>query len=87
MDGSHYLYDVLEGLIPTYLLVKELHMLNTIWSLVIPGLCSAYTIVIIRNFFTSLPVEVEESAYIDGANDFPYSSPLFCLYLRRSLPR
>lgn len=72
------------GLIPTYLLVKELHMLNSIWSLVLPGLCSAYTIVIIRNFFTSLPVEVEESAYMDGANDFtiffkivlPLSTPI-----------
>ncbi|UKS29480.1 carbohydrate ABC transporter permease [Paenibacillus sp. HWE-109] len=72
------------GLIPTYLLVKELHMLNSIWSLVLPGLLSAYTIVIIRNFFTALPVEVEESAYMDGANDItvffkivlPLSAPI-----------
>ncbi|OPH55981.1 hypothetical protein BC351_29235 [Paenibacillus ferrarius] len=72
------------GLIPTYLLIKDLHMLNTIWALVLPGLCSAYTIVIIRNFFTSLPVEVEESAHIDGANDItvffrivlPLSAPI-----------
>ncbi|MGG1517823.1 carbohydrate ABC transporter permease [Paenibacillus oryzisoli] len=71
------------GLIPTYLLVKELHMLNTVWSLVIPGLCSAYTIVIIRNFFTSLPVEVEESAYMDGANDF---SIFFTIVLPLSTP-
>lgn len=72
------------GLIPTYLLVKNLHMLNSVWALVLPGLCSAYTIVIIRNFFTSLPVEVEESAYMDGANDMtvffqivlPLSAPI-----------
>jgi putative aldouronate transport system permease protein len=71
------------GLIPTYLLVKELYMLNTIWSLVIPGLCSAYTIVIIRNFFTSLPVEVEESAYMDGANEF---TVFFTIVLPLSAP-
>ncbi|QAY66975.1 carbohydrate ABC transporter permease [Paenibacillus protaetiae] len=72
------------GLIPTYLLVKDLHMLNTVWALIIPGLCSAYNIVIIRNFFTSLPIEVEESAYMDGANDvtvffkivLPLSAPI-----------
>jgi putative aldouronate transport system permease protein len=72
------------GLVPTYLLIKDLHMINTIWSLVLPGLCSAYTIVIIRNFFTSLPLELEESAYIDGANDLtvffkiviPLSAPI-----------
>ena len=57
------------GLIPTYILVRNLHMMNTIWSLVIPGLCSAWTIIIIRNFFSAIPEEVEESAKIDGAND------------------
>lgn len=57
------------GLIPTYLLVRDLHLFNTIWSLVLPGMCSAYTIIIIRNFFTSIPNEIEESANMDGAND------------------
>ena len=57
------------GLIPTFLLVKELHLLNTIWALVLPGLCSAWNIIIIRNFFSSLPDELEESAKIDGANE------------------
>ncbi|WP_282936138.1 carbohydrate ABC transporter permease [Paenibacillus sp. RC67] len=71
------------GLIPTYLLVKELHMLNTIWALVLPGLCSAYNIVIIRNFFTSLPIEVEESAYMDGANDYTI---FFRIVLPLSMP-
>lgn len=72
------------GLVPTYLLVRNLHLLNTIWALVLPGMCSAYTIIIVRNFFTSLPAEVEESAYIDGANDIqvffriviPLSAPI-----------
>jgi putative aldouronate transport system permease protein len=57
------------GLIPTFLLVKGLRLTNTIFALVLPGMCSAYNIIIIRNFFSSLPSEVEESAFIDGAND------------------
>jgi putative aldouronate transport system permease protein len=57
------------GLIPTFLLVRDLRLMNTIWALILPGLCSAYTVVIIRNFFMSLPVELEEAAYIDGANE------------------
>lgn len=57
------------GMIPTFLLVKNLGLTNTIFALVLPGMCSAYNIVIIRNFFSSLPNELEESAYIDGAND------------------
>ncbi|MGG6312361.1 carbohydrate ABC transporter permease [Paenibacillus macerans] len=57
------------GLVPTFLLVRDLHLTNTIWALVLPGLCSAWNILIIRNFFVSIPEEVEESAKIDGAND------------------
>lgn len=72
------------GLVPTYILVRNLHLMNTIWSLVIPGLCSAWNIVIIRNFFSAIPEEVEESAKIDGANDLlvffkivlPLSTPI-----------
>ncbi|MBO9609988.1 MAG: carbohydrate ABC transporter permease [Paenibacillaceae bacterium] len=57
------------GLVPTYLLIRDLHMFNTIWALVLPGLVSAWNIIILRNFFYSIPDEVEESARIDGAND------------------
>lgn len=57
------------GLVPTYLLVRNLHLTNTIWSLILPGLCSAWNIIIIRNFFYSIPDELEESARMDGAND------------------
>ena len=57
------------GLIPNFLLVRNLHMNNTIWSLIIPGLCTAWNIIIIRNFFMAMPEELEESATIDGAND------------------
>ena len=57
------------GLIPTYLLIRNLHLFNTIWALVLPGLVSAWNIIILRNFFYSIPEELEESARIDGAND------------------
>lgn len=58
------------GLIPNYLLVNNwLGLSDTIWSLVLPGAMSAYTVVIMRNFFESIPDSLEESAKIDGAND------------------
>ncbi|NOU72764.1 ABC transporter permease subunit [Paenibacillus sp. LMG 31458] len=55
------------GTIPSYLLIKELHMLNTVWSLVIPGMIGAFNVLIMRNFFRSIPDELEESARVDGA--------------------
>ncbi len=58
------------GLIPNYLLVKQLGLLNTYSSMILPGLISAYNMVIIRNYFQSLPEEIEESCLIDGAGRF-----------------
>ncbi|MFD0616075.1 carbohydrate ABC transporter permease [Paenibacillus sp. GCM10027629] len=55
------------GTIPSYLLIKELQMLNTIWALVIPGMISAFNVLIMRNFFRSIPEELEDSARVDGA--------------------
>ncbi len=57
------------GLIPEYLNVQSLGMVDTVWALVLPGCISAYNIVIMRNFIQSLPDSLEESARIDGAND------------------
>ena len=57
------------GLIPSYLLVRSVGIYNTVWALVLPGLISTYNMIIMRNFFMSLPTEIEESAKIDGAND------------------
>lgn len=56
------------GLIPTYMLVKDLRMLNTMWALIIPSMLGAYNIFIMRNFFRSIPVSLEEAARIDGAS-------------------
>ena len=58
------------GLIPTYLVVKNLGLLNTYSSMILPGFISAYNMVIIRNYFMSLPEEIEESCLIDGAGRF-----------------
>lgn len=55
------------GLIPNYLLVKNLGLLDTYASMILPGFISAYNMVIIRNYFSSLPEEIEESCLIDGA--------------------
>lgn len=57
------------GIIPTFLVIKALHMLNTYWSLLLPGAISAYNMVIVKNFFERIPKELEEAATIDGCND------------------
>jgi len=58
------------GTIPIYLNLKSFGMLNTMWSLVIPGLISTFNVIILKNFFSSLPYELYEASVIDGANDF-----------------
>ena len=58
------------GLIPTYLLIKSLGLLDSFWVYVIPGAMSAYNMFILRNFFQSIPPSLEESALIDGANPY-----------------
>ena len=55
------------GLIPTYLLVRALGMVNTMWALLIPGAIAAYNMIILRTFFQSIPQDLEESAFLDGA--------------------
>jgi len=57
------------GLIPYYYLIKGLGLYNSIWVMIIPGAISTYNMLLIRNYFQSLPKELEESAKIDGAND------------------
>ncbi|WZL77371.1 carbohydrate ABC transporter permease [Eubacteriales bacterium mix99] len=55
------------GMIPTYLLIKQLGLLNNFWVYIIPGMLSYYDAIIIMNFFRSVPSSLEESAMIDGA--------------------
>ncbi|MCR8634641.1 carbohydrate ABC transporter permease [Paenibacillus radicis (ex Xue et al. 2023)] len=71
------------GMIPTFLVVKSFGMLNSYWSLLIPGAISAFNLIILRNFFQQLPDGLEESAKIDGCNDFQI---LIRIVLPLSLP-
>ncbi len=57
------------GIIPTYLIVKQTGLLDTIFALVIPGAISTWNVIILRSFFENIPESLEESAKIDGAND------------------
>ena len=59
------------GLIPNYLLIKDLHLLNTMWCLILPLIFSTYNMMIMKNFFqSSIPETLEEAAFLDGANNF-----------------
>lgn len=58
------------GLIPTFLLVKNLGLYNSMWALILPGAINITNFIIMRTFFQSIPKELEESASLDGANDF-----------------
>lgn len=57
------------GMIPSYVLINKLKLYNTIWAVIVPGLTSTYYMVLARSYYDTLPVELEESAWIDGAND------------------
>ncbi|MDD9266695.1 carbohydrate ABC transporter permease [Paenibacillus sp. GCM10023248] len=57
------------GIVPYYMLLKSLHLTNTIWVYLIPGMYSAWNIIIIRTFFQQISVSLEESAKLDGCND------------------
>lgn len=58
------------GIIPTFMTIRWLGLTNSLWSLIINGLVTAYYVLIVRSFFVSMPSSVVESARIDGANDY-----------------
>lgn len=66
------------GLIPSYLWNVQLGLRNTRWALILPGLVSSYNLIVMRNFFQGVPKDLEESARIDGANNWQI---LFRIYL------
>lgn len=55
------------GMIPSYMLVKELGLLNTIWALILPGALPIFNVIMVMNFFNGIPKSLEEAAIIDGA--------------------
>jgi putative aldouronate transport system permease protein len=77
------------GMIPTYLVVRNTGLLNSMWALILPYCTTVYNIMLLRTFFESLPHELEEAAKIDGLNDFwimvkifvPLSIPMYATLL------
>ncbi|SDS73737.1 putative aldouronate transport system permease protein [Paenibacillaceae bacterium GAS479] len=75
------------GIIPLYLVIRALNLTNSIWGLIIPFLCNSFYVILMKNFFASLPVELEEAAYIDGAKEIktfsriivPLSKPIMAV--------
>ncbi|MGI5899089.1 MAG: carbohydrate ABC transporter permease [Christensenellales bacterium] len=57
------------GMIPAYLVVSNLNLINSIWALILPALISTYNMILMKTYFQSLPEALVESAVIDGAND------------------
>lgn len=57
------------GLLPTYMLIKDIGLMNSVWVLVVWGMVSPFNLILLRNFFWSIPQEVEEAARLDGASD------------------
>ncbi len=60
------------GLIPTYLLISDLGMLNTIWAILLPGAFSVWNMIIARTYYQGVPRDLEEAASIDGASEMVY---------------
>ncbi len=71
------------GMIPTYFVVKGLHLTNSLWSLMIPGAISAFNLIVLKNFFQQIPDGLEDSGRIDGCTDV---GVLFRIVLPLSLP-
>lgn len=56
------------GIIPNYLLVRELGLINSIWALILPALANGWTVILLKNFFDNIPAEISEAASIDGCS-------------------
>lgn len=71
------------GLIPWFLVIRGLGMLNTLWALIIPGALPIWNVILMMNFFRDVPIELEEAAVIDGASHWRI---LYNVHLPLSLP-
>lgn len=71
------------GLIPNYFLIKSMHLMDSIWSLILPRLVDTFALIVMRNFFLTIPESLEESAKMDGAN---YYTILYKIVIPISLP-
>lgn len=71
------------GIVPTYMLIRELNLMNSIWALILPVALNVFNMVLMMNFFRAVPRELEEASLIDGAGHF---RTLWSIYLPISLP-
>lgn len=71
------------GLIPFYLMIQKLHMVNTIWAIILPGVIGTYNMILVRINIQQVPVDIEDSAKIDGAN---HLTTLFIILIPLILP-
>ncbi len=71
------------GLIPNYLVIKSLKLVDTMWAVILPGAISTWNMIIMRTYFQGIPDSLEESAVLDGCNDF---GVLFKIILPLSMP-
>lgn len=71
------------GMIPEYLLVRNLGLIDRFWALILPYMLNSFNLIILKTFFSGLPESLEESAYLDGANHFTI---LFKIVLPLSMP-
>jgi len=71
------------GLVPSYILITKLGLINSIWALVLPGAVEVWSIILMLNFFRGIPKELEEAALIDGAGQF---MTMLRIYIPLSLP-
>lgn len=81
----YFLFTILfsGGLVPFFLVVKYTGLMDSIWSLIIPGAVPVFNIILLLNFFRQLPKEMEEAAFLDGAGHW---STLWNIYIPTSLP-
>ena len=56
------------GMIPSYLNIRNLHLLNTVWAIILPGAINTFNLILAKTFFGSIPAEIEDAALIDGAS-------------------
>jgi len=71
------------GMVPIFITVKNLHLLDTIWSLILPGAVPIFNVILLMNFFKSVPKSLEEAAELEGCNKWQI---LFKIYIPISLP-
>jgi putative aldouronate transport system permease protein len=77
------------GLVPTYLLINKLHMVNTIWAIIVPNAVNVWNIILARTYYQSVPGELREASAVDGASDvlhffrilMPVSKPIIAVLI------